>query len=106
MALLPALAASGPREPGGYGLRGIHGRHGEPQRNAIEQILPILRDQLKQPGAFWGKGKMCRLPWNLHPKRAWHVGALTKFTNRREMCKMQFSICTSNQLLHHCTIEF
>ena len=51
MALLPA-AASGPREPGGYGLRGIHGRHGEPQRQAIEQILPVLREHLKQPGAL------------------------------------------------------
>ena len=89
MALLPALAASGPREPGGCGLRGTHGRHGEPQRNAIEQILPISRDQLKQPGALaLGERQMYRLPWNLHPKRAWHVRALTKFTNRREMCKM------------------
>lgn len=51
LALLPSTA-SGPREAGGYGLRGIHGRHGEPQRHAIEQILPILRERLQQPGAL------------------------------------------------------
>ena len=37
---------------GGYGLRGIHGRHGEKQREAIEAILPLLKDQLKKPGAL------------------------------------------------------
>ncbi len=37
---------------GGFGLRGIHGRHGEPQRQAIELILPVLREQLETEGAL------------------------------------------------------
>ena len=37
---------------GGYGLRGIHGRHGERQREAVQSILPLLKQQLRVPGAL------------------------------------------------------
>ena len=47
MSLAPAQ-----HEAGGYGLRGIHGRHGERQRDAIEKILPVLREQLETEGAL------------------------------------------------------
>lgn len=47
MSLVPAQP-----EVGGYGLRGVHGRHGERQRDAIEKILPVLREQLETEGAL------------------------------------------------------
>ena len=34
------------------GLRGAHGRHGEPQRDAIQTLLPLLKEQLQTPGAL------------------------------------------------------
>ena len=46
------LRLLGPQAAGSYGLKGIHGRHGAPQRSAIEQILPILKEELRVPGAL------------------------------------------------------
>lgn len=34
------------------GLRGAHGRHGEPQRIAIQALLPLLKEQLQSQGAL------------------------------------------------------
>ncbi len=35
---------------GGFGLRGIFGRHGDRHRAVIQQLLPFLKDHLKKPG--------------------------------------------------------
>ena len=39
------------------GLRGIFGRHGTKQREAIQPFLPYLKDVLREPGALGNTDK-------------------------------------------------
>ena len=44
--------AAAARVDGGFGLRGMFGRHGERQREAILELLPFIRRRLGEPGVL------------------------------------------------------